>query len=789
MPSFGNFLTEGSFMPHGHCYLWKPELVGLHIISDALIALAYYSIPITLVYFVRRREDLAFSWIFLLFGAFILSCGTTHIMEVWTLWHPTYWVSGSIKFITAAVSVYTAVTLVPLVPQALALPSPAQMETANVELKREIAYRAQAESDLRESEERFRSAFDYAAIGVAMVAPDGRWLKVNRSLCEIVGYSEQEMLATTFQAITYPDDLNANLNYMRQLLSGEKSCYQIEKRYFHKNGCIVWINLSVSLVRDINGQPKYFITQVQDISESKSIERELQKEREFLNAVLENISDGIVACDDSGDLTLFNRATREFHGLPAQPLPASAWAEYYDLYLADGKTPMTMADIPLFRALQGEVVRNSEMVIAAKQGRRRTLVASGEAIFDAEGNKLGAVVSMHDISERLRSEMALKKLNDSLEIRVQQRTVQLMKANQELRKWGDIFQHTRQGLIIPSSGSKILEMMNPAFAKMHGYTVEELTGLPIPTILAPERLVETVEQIRLSYEKEESTFETLHIRKDGTVFPVLLEITQVKDESGKFIYSIVNIRDITEVKQAEAEIRTALAKERELNELKSRFITMTSHEFRTPLATILSSTELLEYYSHKLPESEKRELFGQIGTAIKRMTQLLNDVLDINKSEAGKIEFNPASLDLSKFCHSLVSEMQLSAGNKHEIVFTNSGDCPSAVMDEKLLGHIFSNLLSNAIKYSPSGGVVEFELACQESEAIFQIKDCGIGIPLEDRQKLFESFHRASNVGNIQGTGLGLSIVKSMVDLHGGQIQVLSEVGIGTTFTVTLPLG
>lgn len=127
-----------NFIPHGHCYLWKPELVSLHVISDVIIALSYYSIPLTLVYFVRKRQDVPFKIIFLLFGAFIVSCGTTHIMEVWTLWYPTYWLSGTLKAFTAVVSFYTALTLIPLVPQALALPSPAQLEQANRALQKKM---------------------------------------------------------------------------------------------------------------------------------------------------------------------------------------------------------------------------------------------------------------------------------------------------------------------------------------------------------------------------------------------------------------------------------------------------------------------------------------------------------------------------------------------------------------------------------------------------------------------------------------------------------------------------
>ena len=247
------------------------------------------------------------------------------------------------------------------------------------------------------------------------------------------------------------------------------------------------------------------------------------------------------------------------------------------------------------------------------------------------------------------------------------------------------------------------------------------------------------------------------------------------------------VRDITERKRAEANIRHALEKEKQLNELKSRFVAMTSHEFRTPLTTIFSSAELLEHYSHKWDEAKKLTYFQRIQVAVKHMTQLLNDILLIGKAEAGKLEFKPAPLDLIQFCRDLVEEMQISTTN-HTIVFTNQSQCPTACMDEKLLRHILSNLLSNAIKYSPQGGTVHFDLICKQAGALFCIQDEGIGIPAADQAQLFASFHRASNVGTISGTGLGLAIVKKSIDLHGGQIRVTSEVGVGTTFKVALPL-
>lgn len=240
--------------------------------------------------------------------------------------------------------------------------------------------------------------------------------------------------------------------------------------------------------------------------------------------------------------------------------------------------------------------------------------------------------------------------------------------------------------------------------------------------------------------------------------------------------------------RAEAETLKALEKEKELNDLKSRFISMTSHEFRAPMHTILSSAELIEHFGYRFTEDKKLQHLHRIQSAVKKMTHLLDEVLLIGKAEAGKIDFNPAPFELRGFCHELVENMQLNAGTKHTLHFVSIGDSANGYMDEKIIESIFTNLLSNAIKYSPEGGNIYTKLVCEYNQAIVSIQDEGLGIPEADLVNLFNHFHRASNVGNISGTGLGLAIVKNCVELHGGTILVKSTVGVGTTFIVTLPL-
>jgi signal transduction histidine kinase len=260
-----------------------------------------------------------------------------------------------------------------------------------------------------------------------------------------------------------------------------------------------------------------------------------------------------------------------------------------------------------------------------------------------------------------------------------------------------------------------------------------------------------------------------------------------------FVYYTLK-RELMARRQAEwalqklnAEIYEALESEKKLNELKSRIVTVISHEYRTPLTTILSSAELLEYYNHKWSQEKQISHLHRIQSAANHLTELVKDMLDISQAESGRLEFNPSSLDLESFCRQLVEELKTSDAGEHSISFVFVGNCSSCVVDEKLLRQVLTNLLLNAMKYSDKDSTIRFELQCQEDAIAIQIQDQGIGIPPEDQSRLFQPFERGTNVGTISGTGLGLAIVKKLLDLQGGQITVESRVGVGTTFIVTLP--
>jgi len=246
--------------------------------------------------------------------------------------------------------------------------------------------------------------------------------------------------------------------------------------------------------------------------------------------------------------------------------------------------------------------------------------------------------------------------------------------------------------------------------------------------------------------------------------------------------------DLSEQKRAEAELKKALRQERELSQLKTDFVSLVSHEFRTPLEIIISSTDNLQRYHARLPAEKREQLLGTIHKAVRRMAGMMEEVLVLGRVESGKTEFKPAPFDLQTFCERIRDEIQTASGKHCEVAVQTDGELHNALGDENLLRHILTNLLSNAVKYSPAGKGVILKASRKRHWGVFQVIDRGCGIPIPDQARLFQAFHRGSNVRQLPGTGLGLVIVKRCVDLHGGEIQCQSGEGKGTTFAVTLPL-
>lgn len=262
---------------------------------------------------------------------------------------------------------------------------------------------------------------------------------------------------------------------------------------------------------------------------------------------------------------------------------------------------------------------------------------------------------------------------------------------------------------------------------------------------------------------------------------------QVEEVLVRVEHQLTLYRMKIELQQARAEAVKALEQEKELNRLKSEFVAMISHDFRTPLTSIQGFADLLRQNHQTLAPEVQDRYFDKIDTAVEHLLRLLNEVLLIGSIEAHKVQYQPIATDLEKFCRDLIESLHLSANSQLPIYINCTGDCTQVKLDQTLLQQILSNLLSNAIKYSLNQKPIQFRLHCQIDQITVQVQDQGIGIPADCLPHIFDAFYRCNNVDRIKGTGLGLAVVKKCVEVHQGQIQVNSQEGAGTTFTVTLP--
>jgi len=348
--------------------------------------------------------------------------------------------------------------------------------------------------------------------------------------------------------------------------------------------------------------------------------------------------------------------------------------------------------------------------------------------------------------------------------------------------------------VIATDAEGMITFMNPAAEALTGWQQEDALGQAVTTVLQLiNEVTETpaenpIAKVLKSQQVEYLDNFTALVTKTGTHIPIGDSASPLTRPSGEVLGAVMVFWDMSDRRQTEL-LSQALEKEKELNQLKSQFVSTVSHEFRNPLAIIRTATELLEKRQN-LTEPQKHAYLQRIKTSVRSMNQLMEDVLFIGQAEADRLGFQPAPLHLEQFCRDLAEEFSMFEGSSHSIVFNSQGDSLNAWMDERLLRYILTNLLSNAIKYSPPSTTVQLMLRIDPAQqtATFLVQDQGIGIPEADQTRLFDSFFRASNATSIQGTGLGLAIVKRCVEAHSGQISVTSQVGTGTTISITLPL-
>jgi PAS domain S-box-containing protein len=501
-----------------------------------------------------------------------------------------------------------------------------------------------------------------------------------------------------------------------------------------------------------------------------------EKQQGFIDALLENVEDGIVACDAEGVLTVFNHAARELHGLPERHIPAEDWAEHYDLFQPDGKTRLRKEEIPLYRALQGEQVRDAEMVIAPKGGAARAVLASGGPIYGPGGEKLGAVVVMRDYTERKVAREALRHESSLLHALMDNIPDAIYFKDAEGR-------FVRVNRHAPYRGNKAPEEVVGKtdfdfFAEAHARAAHE----------DEQRIVRTGRPLVDKEEKE--------VYPDGSTTWLSTTKVPVFDSEGR-VTGIVGIsRDITERKRAlEAGIelareQAARAEAERANRLKDEFLATLSHELRTPLTAILGWAKMLD--DGFVREEMRADALGIIYRNARSQAQLIDDLLDVSRIITGKLRIEVRPVDLAPVVEAAVAVVRPAASAKRvqlQTVFEPGTGLIAG--DPERLQQVVWNLLSNAVKFTPNGGRVQVRLGRANSRVEVAVSDTGAGIAPEFLPHVFDRFRQA-DMGTTRrhgGLGLGLAIVRHLVELHGGTVGAESAgEGLGTTFTVRLPV-
>ena len=398
-----------------------------------------------------------------------------------------------------------------------------------------------------------------------------------------------------------------------------------------------------------------------------------------------------------------------------------------------------------------------------------------------------------------------------------------------------LFENATEGFVITNSQGNIF-MVNPSACRMFQYEADELIGQKIE-ILIPAQYKKGHVKLRDGFYHDPTNRVMGHNRdlhgekKDGETFPVevslstyvqnnerfvigfIIDITRRKEIEKNMVEQKQQLENITDemrmlnadleakveertiilrealqrLEQSQEELNEALDKERQLNEIKSRFVSMASHEFRTPLSTVLSSASLIGKYKTTEEQGNRKRHIEKIKVSVKHLNDLLEDFLSLGKLEEGKINAGCQELNLNELMQDIVDEMKVMLKNKQQIIYNHTGD-ELIESDNKLLKNLLINLISNAIKFSDEGKNIYVSSEVNQNATILSVSDEGIGISEEDQEHLFSSFFRGKNAMNIQGTGLGLHIVKRYLDLLNGEVKLKSELEVGTTITITLPV-
>lgn len=650
----------------------------------------------------------------------------------------------------------------------------------------------------REAEERFQATFEQAAVGMAHVGINGQWLRVNQRLCDMLGYTSDEFKALTFQDITYPPDLLADLDLMQRLRDGEIQTYTLEKRYVHQNKSLIWINLTVSLVRQASGAPKYFISIIEDISGRKRAEAALQASMQQVTHILESVSDAFIALDAEWRPTYVNQQAarllrREQHELIGQSIWSAFLhggrsefaAQFRTVYETQAPVEFEAFCVSLrswFRvradpSAAGLSVYFRDVTERRRRDEARQFLVEATSLLNAS---LDYTTTLDDLARLITTRLADWCVVDML---MPNGTVQRMASATANPGQADLAEALRRyppSLDADAGSARVLRSRKGEFYP--SIRMERLASIAY-----------NAEHLALLQELGMASVMFVPLLARGQILGAITFIRSRPDHPYDHV-DFALAEDLARRASVAIDNARLYLEAQEAVHVREVFLSIAAHELKTPLTSLLG-------YAHVLQRRVAREaVFGEreqrtLGAVVEqgqRLNRLIEALLDLSRIQTDRLSIERQPVDLAALAQRLVAEMlpTLDQHSLHLVV-------PEPLIvegDQLRLEQVLQNLLQNAIKYSPGGGPILVRIDRQASAAgpvaRLSVTDHGIGIPSDAQPQLFQRFYRAGNVDprRISGLGIGLFVVNEIVTRHGGSIHVQSQEGVGSTFTVCLPL-
>lgn len=685
--------------------------------------------------------------------------------------------------------------------------------------QREVARQAKAHEEemaaaaarIATSEAHYRALFEHSIDPIGTVDPVTlRFKTANPALLKLFGLpSEAALFALPDGALSpeFQPDGRRSLEVARQIQSKNNLLPYASQEWFYKTADGRVFPAQVTQVRiAIDGKALIIVT-IQDLTQARAaadqeradkaqlagqakelvrIAHELKASQEHYRAIFEHTADTVGTIDpltlrytscNPASLTLFGVASEaDFLAIPPGGLSPARQP--------DGQSSAVKA-VGLFRQMLTQESYTGEWLFRRMDGQEFLAQITFSRVHVQE--RVFVLATVRDLTLQKAAEKMQQLQTADLQQLAQDRQAQFQLSENRYRSLVDA---SPDAILVAGPSGKI-DLVNPAATSLFGYAFSELLNRSVEQLI-PTALVNAPAAAQLDHPpaSEPRSLRPAIIdlnarRKDGSEFPAEVSLSSVASPTGSQVIWV--IRDGSVAKQAARQMTVLLEREKNISQMKTRFISLTSHEFRTPMAAAMGSVEILTHHLDRLDQVKRQSLLVRITASLQHMNRMLDDILLLNRADAARVDIRLRPVDLAQELQSILHDGELADGAQHTFHFAPTTADPAFVSDPNLLQHIFSNLLSNAVRYSPVGTTITLRLSFTVDAAIVEVEDQGIGIPLADQARIFDPFERGSNIGLIAGTGLGLNIVQRMVGLLQGTVAVSSITAGGTNFTVVLP--